>query len=393
MTGVERGRLFVLLGGLTAFGPLSIDMYLPALPMIGRDLHAAESIVQLTLTACLAGLALGQIVSGPLSDMLGRRRPLMVGVGAYAVASVACAFAPSAAILVAFRALQGLSGAAGIVIARAVVRDLYSGAAAARYFSRLVLIMGLAPILAPVLGAQLLRFTTWNGIFFALALISLLLLLGAALALPETLPSERRQAGGFLSTARAFATLFKDSKFVGFALAGGLGFGAMFAYISGSPFVLQGIYRVSPQIFSVIFATNALGFVITSQVNGSLVSRIDPARMMLIGLIANLMGGLALLAVVLYGHGLGVAAILPPLFVLVSSVGFIVPNAVALALTRHPEAAGTGSALLGLVQSGVGAIGAPLVGIEGTATAIPMAAVIAISGSGAVLAYLLQARR
>ncbi|HET9847585.1 MAG TPA: Bcr/CflA family multidrug efflux MFS transporter [Candidatus Dormibacteraeota bacterium] len=393
MTTVERARLFVLLGGLTAFGPLSIDMYLPALPMIGRDLHASESIVQLTLTACLGGLALGQIVSGPLSDMLGRRRPLMVGVAAYAMASVACAFAPSAALLVAFRVLQGLSGAAGIVIARAVVRDMYTGAAAARYFSRLVLIMGLAPILAPVLGAQLLRFTTWNGIFFVLALISLLLLLGAALALPETLPLERRQASGFRNTVRAFGNLFRDPKFVGFALAGGLGFGAMFAYISGSPFVLQGIYHVSPQIFSLIFATNALGFVITSQVNGSLVSRIDPARLMLIGLIGNLAGGLALLAVVLYGHGLGVAAILPPLFLLVSSVGFIVPNAVALALTRHPEAAGTGSALLGLVQSGVGAIGAPLVGIEGTATAIPMAAVIAISGSGAVLAYLLQARR
>lgn len=392
MTAVERARLFVLLGGLTAFGPLSIDMYLPALPMIGRDLHAAESIVQLTLTACLGGLALGQIVSGPLSDMLGRRRPLLVGVGAYAIASIACGLAPSAPLLVAFRVLQGLSGAAGIVIARAVVRDMYTGAAAARYFSRLILIMGLAPILAPVLGAQLLRFTTWNGIFFALALISLLLLLGAALALPETLPLERRQASGFRNTVRTFGNLLQDSKFVGFALAGGLGFGAMFAYISGSPFVLQGIYHVSPQIFSLIFATNALGFVITSQVNGSLVSRIDPARMMLIGLIANLAGGLALLAVVLYGHDLVVAAILPPLFVLVSSVGFIVPNAVALALTRHPEAAGTGSALLGLIQSGVGAIGAPLVGIEGTTTAIPMAAVIAIAGSSAVLAYLLQTR-
>jgi DHA1 family bicyclomycin/chloramphenicol resistance-like MFS transporter len=392
MTGLERARLFVLLGGLTAFGPLSIDMYLPALPTIGRDLHAAESIVQLTLTACLVGLALGQIVSGPLSDMLGRRRPLMVGVGGYAIASVACAFAPAAAVLVAFRLLQGLSGAAGIVIARAVVRDMYTGSAAARYFSRLVLIMGLAPILAPVLGAQLLRFTTWNGIFFALAVISLLLLLGAALALPETLPEERRQASGFRNSLRAFAKLFHDSKFVGFAFAGGLGFGAMFAYISGSPFVLQGIYHVTPQVFSLIFATNALGFVITSQVNGSLVARIDPARMMLVGLCANLVGGLALIAVVLFGQGLGVVALLPPLFVLVSSIGFVVPNAVALALTRHPEAAGTGSALLGLVQSGVGAIGAPLVGIEGTATAIPMAAVIAISGTGAVLAYLLTAR-
>lgn len=393
MTTVERARLFVLLGGLTAFGPLSIDMYLPALPMIGRELHAAESVVQLTLTACLIGLAVGQIISGPLSDTLGRRRPLIAGVGAYAVASIACALAPSAAVLVAFRVLQGLSGAAGIVIARAVVRDMYSGSAAARYFSRLVLIMGLAPILAPVLGGQLLRITTWHGIFVALAVISVLLLIGAALALPETLPPDRRRASGFRNTVRAFGMLFQDARFVGFALAGGLGFGAMFAYIAGSPFVLQGIYHLSPQIFSLVFGANALGFVITSQVNGSLVDRIDPARLMLTGLIINLVAGLALLAVVLFGGGLGVAAILPPLFVLVASIGFVVPNAVALALSRHPEAAGTGSALLGLVQSGVGALGAPLVGIEGIRTALPMAVVIATSGAGAVLSFLFSSRR
>ena len=387
-TRAGRARLFVLLGGLTAFGPLSIDMYLPALPAIAKDLVASESVVQLTLTACLIGLALGQLVAGPLSDAMGRRRPLLVGVAGYAVASLLCALAPSAPVLVSLRLLQGLTGAAGIVIARAVVRDMYSGSAAARYFSRLILVMGLAPILAPVLGGQLLRFTSWHGIFVALAAISVLLLIGAALGLPETLPVERRRDGSLGDTGRTFRTLARDSRFIGYALSGGLAFGSMFAYIAGSPFVLQGIYHVSPQTFSLIFGLNALGFVAASQVNGSLVSRIPLERLMLGGLIGGATGGIAVLAVVAIG-GLGLAAIVPPLFVLVSSIGFVVPNAIALALSRHPEAAGTGSALLGVIQSGVGAIGAPLVGIAGNTSALPMASIIAISGTGAILTFLL----
>ncbi|TMD66403.1 MAG: multidrug effflux MFS transporter [Chloroflexi bacterium] len=384
----QRARLFVLLGGLTAFGPLSIDMYLPALPAIGRDLAASESVIQLTLTACLVGLALGQILAGPLSDRLGRRRPLLIGVAAYVLASLLCATAPVAPVLVGFRLVQGLAGAAGIVIARAIVRDLYVGSAAARYFSRLVLIMGLAPILAPVIGAQVLRFTSWHGIFLTLALVAALLWLAAAVGLPETLPAARRSDGGLRGTLAIFRALLADARFIGYALSGGLAFGAMFAYISGSPFVLQGIYHVSPQTFSLIFGTNALGFVIASQVNGSLVGWIPPARLLVAGLTTAATAGIVLLLVVLVG-GLGLVAVLPPLFFLVSSVGFIVPNATALALSRRPNAAGTGSALLGVIQSGVGAIGAPLVGVAGISSALPMAGVIAISGSGAILAFAL----
>src|SRR5438445_8550185 len=387
-TRVERARLFVLLGGLTAFGPLSIDMYLPGLPAIARDLSASESVIQLTLTACLIGLALGQVVAGPVSDALGRRRPLLVGVAGYAIASLLCALAPSAPALVGLRLLQGLTGAAGIVIARAIVRDLYSGSAAARYFSRLILIMGLAPILAPVLGGQVLRFTSWHGIFVVLAGISLLLLVGAAAGLPETLPVARRREGSLVDTGRTFRRLAKDSLFVGYALSGGLAFGAMFAYISGSPFVLQGIYHVSPQTFSLIFGINALGFVLASQVNGSLVGRIAPARLLVTGLATAATAGIVLLLMVLIG-GAGLVAILPPLFFLVSSIGLIVPNATALALSRRPNAAGTGSALLGVIQSGVGAIGAPLVGVAGISSALPMAGVIAVSGTGAVVAFAL----
>ena len=392
MTRVERARLFVLLGGLTAFGPLSIDMYLPALPAISRDLVASESLIQLTLTACLIGLALGQLLAGPLSDTLGRRRPLLVGVAIYVLASLLCALAPSAILLVLFRLVQGLAGAAGIVIARAVVRDMYSGVPAARYFSRLILVMGVAPILAPVLGGQVLRVGSWHGIFLVLALVTALLFVSALVWLPETLPAHLRRAGSLRDTGRRFGIIARDTRFVGYALSAGLAFGAMFAYISGSPFVLQGIYHVSPQTFSVIFGLNALGFVVTSQINGSLVSRIAPSRLLMGGLIGTAIGGLALLGVLLVG-GLGLAAVLVPLFVLVSSIGFVVPNATALALSRHAEAAGTGSALLGVIQSGIAAFGAPLVGLAGITSAVPMGTVIAVAGAGAILTYVLTSRR
>src|SRR6184192_4430202 len=222
LTRLQRLRLFVLLGSLTAFGPLSIDMYLPALPAIARDLAASESVVQLTLTACLIGLALGQIVAGPLSDSLGRRRPLLIGVAGYVIVSLLCAIAPSVWLLVVLRLIQGLTGAAGIVIARAIVRDLYAGSAAARYFSRLILIMGLAPILAPIVGAQLLRFTSWHGIFVTLAIIAGLLWLGAAVGLPETLPAARRSSGGLRGTLGTFRALLSDARFIGYALSAGL---------------------------------------------------------------------------------------------------------------------------------------------------------------------------
>ncbi|MDQ6709871.1 MAG: multidrug effflux MFS transporter [Candidatus Dormibacteraeota bacterium] len=388
---MERLRLFVLLGGLTAFGPLSIDMYLPALPAISHDLVASESLIQLTLTACLIGLALGQLVAGPVSDSLGRRRPLLVGVAIYVMASLLCALAPSAILLVIFRLVQGLAGAAGIVIARAIVRDMYSGVPAARYFSRLILVMGLAPILAPVLGGQVLRFSSWHSIFVMLALITGLLFVAALIWLPETLPAALRRDGSLRDTARTFRMVGRDTRFIGYAVSAGLAFGAMFAYISGSPFVLQGIFHISPQTFSLVFGVNALGFVITSQINGSLVSRIAPSRLLMGGLISTALAGLAVLGVLL--AGLGLSAVLPPLFVMVASIGFVVPNATALALSRHAEAAGTGSALLGVIQSGIAAVGAPLVGIVGVASAVPMGTVIAVAGVGAILAYVLTSSR
>jgi DHA1 family bicyclomycin/chloramphenicol resistance-like MFS transporter len=383
-------QLVIILGALSAFGPLSIDMYLPALPALGRDFGAGASAVQLTLSACLLGLAVGQLVAGSISDARGRRRPLLVGLGAYALASLLCLLAPSVPALVALRFVQGCAGAAGIVIARAIVRDLHTGVAAARFFSLLMLVNGLAPILAPLIGGQLLRFTSWRGVFAILAAIGVLLLLAAMYGLDETLPPERRQRGGLRVTLATFLRLLADRAFMGYALSSGLAFAAMFAYISGSPFVLQDIYGASPQVFSALFGLNALGLVTCSQINGRIVGRVSMRRLLALGLIGAASGALALLLAVVAGFGL--AGVLPSLFLVVASLGFVAPNATALALADHPHTAGSASALLGVLQFVIGAIAAPLAGIAGTATALPMALVIAALDVSALAVFVLLAR-
>ena len=376
-------RLVVVLGAVNAIGPLSIDMYLPAFPQIASSFHAPAAQVQLTLTACVAGLALGQLVVGPLSDRLGRRLPLIAAMATYTVASVLCSIAPSVAVLAGLRFVQGLAGAGGVVIARAVVRDLHSGAAAVRLFSSLMLVTGLAPILAPLVGGQILGFTSWRGIFVLLAVLSALLALTVAVGLRETLPPERRSDQGLARTLSIMRALLRDRWFVGHALAGGLGFGALFAYIAGSSFVLQGIYGVSPQLYSVLFAMNGLGLIAGSQVNARVVGRYGPALLLRSGLLSIACSAAVLLAVVLVG-GLGVWTVLVPMFVIVSSLSFVLPNSTALALADHAAVAGTASALLGVCQFLIGAIVAPLVGAGGTDSAVPMAAVM----TGAALAAL-----
>jgi len=382
-----RVRLLLILGALSAFAPLSIDMYLPALPALGRGFGATASQAQFTLSACLLGLALGQMIAGPLSDALGRRRPLLTGVAAYAAASLLCVIAPSVGLLVLLRFIQGLAGAAGIVIARAVVRDRYSGIAAARYFSLLMLVNGLAPILAPIIGGQLLRVTSWRGVFVTLALIGVVLLLATARGLPETLAPADRHTGGIPATLVTFRRLLADRSFVGYALSSGFAFAAMFAYIAGSPFVLQDIYGVSPQLFSVVFGVNALGIIAASQINGRLVGRAPLRRLLAIGVGLTALGGLALLAVVV--GRVGLVGVAPALFVVVASQGLVLPNATTLALSGHPRTAGSASALLGVLQYSIGAAAAPLVGIGGAASALPMAVVIAVLASAALATVML----
>jgi len=380
---MQRRRLVVILGALSAFGPLSIDFYLPGLPRLTSDFDASASAGQLTLTACLLGLAFGQLAFGPLSDRFGRRPPLIAGLIVYCAASLACAAAQDIWTLVALRFIQGLGGSSGIVIARSIVRDLRSGVGAARLFSIIMVVVGVVPFLAPILGGALLHATTWRGLFVILGVVDAVILAGVLGWLPETLHPERRQRGG--QTAAGFLELLNDRIFVAYAAVLGLNFAAMFSYIAGSSFVLEDIYGVSPQEYGLIFGVNALGIVICSQVNRSLVARASPERMLLVGVCAGTTAGAALLVVVLAG-GIGLPGILPCLFVCVSSVGFVIPNATALALTDYPHAAGSASALLGTAQFVFGGAAAPLVGVAGRETAVPMALMIALFGACALVA-------
>jgi DHA1 family bicyclomycin/chloramphenicol resistance-like MFS transporter len=378
-------RLFVVLGAVSAIGPAAMDVYLPGLPELADDFAAGPSAAQVTLTTYVLGLALGQLLAGPLSDIHGRRRPLVVGMAVFTVATFACSLAPSLWALAALRLVQGATAAVGVAIGRAVVRDLYVGAAGARYLSRLILVIGLAPIVAPVVGGQLLRFTSWRGVFVALSLVGLALTAVSARLLPETLPREHRRAASLGGTARTFALLLRDRRFVGFVLVVGLGGGAMLGYIAGSSFVLQEVYGASPQLYGVLFAANAVFLVVGAQINAHLLSTRSPHALLRLGVAMMVVAGLSLLAIVSLPDP-GLAAVMAPLMLLMLSWSFIQANALALALVDHPDMAGTAAALLGVGQYAFGALMAPLVGLGEEGTAVPMAAVITICGLGAAVA-------
>lgn len=366
-----------LLGSLTAVPPLAMDMYLPSLPEVTRSLHAPAATVQLTLTACLAGMALGQLVVGPMSDRWGRRRPLLAGLAVFVVATVLCALAPTVELLVAFRLAQGLAGAAAIVIARAVVRDLYDGMAMARFFSTLMLISGVAPIVAPLIGGQILRVTDWRGVFAVLTVVGVLIGVLVWTRLPETLAPAERHSGGVGEALRSMRTLLADRSFTGYMLTGGFAFAALFAYISASPFVIQEIYGASPQTFSLLFGVNSVGLVVVGQINGKiLVGRVSLDRVLGIGLAIVITAATALLLMSLGVFGeVGLVPVAAALFVLMSAMGITLPNTQALALMRTKHAAGSASALLGTTSFLIGAIASPLVGVAGEDTALPMAVV------------------
>ena len=371
-------RLVVVLGMLSMFGPISLDLYLPALPALATDLSASTSAAQLSITACLLGLATGQLVAGPLSDQFGRRRPLIVGLVIYLIASAACALAPTIELLVVLRLVQGLAGAAGIVIARAVARDLYSGRRLVIIFSRLILVNGLAPILAPVIGGQLVLVTSWRGIFVVLAGFGVVLLAAGVFGVSESLPPERRRSGGVRDTLRSFRTLLRDRLFVAVVLAAGFAGASMFAYIAGATFVLQRLFGLSAQQFSFAFGSNALGIMVLGQVGARLAHRWTPHRVLALGLLMNLLGAVGLAVTVLVG--LGLPYLLGSLFVMVSALGLVFPTSTALALADHPERAGAASSLLGLGQYLMGAVVAPLVGLAGEDTAVPLG-IVAVSCS------------
>ena len=365
----------LVLGGLTALPPLSMDMYLPALPQVGDALRAPSSTVQLTLTACLAGMALGHPVVGPLSDRFGRRRPLLIGMVVYVVATVLCAFAPNVPLLIGLRLVQGLAGAAGIVISRAVCRDLFDGLAMARFFSTLMLISGVAPIVAPTIGGQILRLTDWRGVFAVCTGIGVLLTLVVWRRLDETLPPERRHSGELSSTFGAMRGLLADRVFTGYVLAGGFAFAALFTYVSASSFVVQDIYGASPQTFSLLFGLNSIGIVGVGQLNGKvLIGRIDMDKVLAVGLALVMLASAAL---VVFASGVfgraGLPEIAGSLFVLMAAMGLVLPTTNTKALLRTKKDAGSASALIGTSSFLIGALISPLGEVAGDGTALPMA--------------------
>lgn len=383
----RRIRLAIILGSLSAIGPLSIDMYLPSLPTITSDLGTITSLTQLSLTACLLGLALGQLFAGPLSDIHGRRIPLIIGLFIYSLSSLLCAFSPSVGMLICLRFVQGVAGAAGIVISRAIVRDLYAGSELTKFFSLLMLINGIAPIMAPIFGGQLLRFTSWHGVFVVLALLGLAMLIAVIFGLPETLAAERRTAGGARDIFTTFIRLLKNTTFVGYALTQASVYAAMFAYISGSPFVLQDVYGVSPQTFSYIFALNGLGIILASQLTGRLAGKVSETRLLIWGVSVAAFGAVWLLVMLVQGAGL--IAVMLPLFLVVSCVGIVNPTAFSLAMQDQGRTSGSAAALLGVIPMIAGALVAPLVGIAGSDHALPMGLAIAICNVGALFSFLI----
>lgn len=381
-------QLILVLGTLTAFGPLSIDMYLPGLPAIAADLGSDASAVGLTLSLFFAGLALGQIFYGPLSDRLGRRVPLLLGCTLYTLASIGCALAPSVSVLIVMRFIQALGGCAGMVVARSVVRDRFEQQDAARVFSWLILVMGLAPITAPLIGGQLLAVSGWRAIFWLLAGFGLLCLALVLFCLPETLPPERRVRAGLGAVFAVYRGLLADRRFLGFALAGGLVSAAMFAYIAGSPFVVIELYGVSPQQYGWIFGTNALGLIAASQLNRRLLASYEGAAIIQAALLLAAGSSLALVVVAATGFG-GLVGLLVPLFVCIASGGLTGPNTTAAALAPYGRSAGSASALLGALQFAVGAVSGTLVGLLHNGSALPMAGVVALCCTAALAVYLL----
>ena len=392
---LTRGRhvqLIIVLGSLIALGPLTIDMYLPAFPELARELDTSASAIQLTLTGMLGGLAVGQLVIGPLSDAFGRRRPLIAGLLVHALASVLCALAPSVQVLSAVRVLQGFAGAAISVVALATVRDLFSGIAVARTMSRLMLVIGLAPIVAPSIGGFILTVTDWRGIFVVLAATAVFLILVAFVGLRETLPVERRRSARPVATLRTYGSLLKDRTFVALVFMGGLMFASIFAYVSGASFVLQEGFGLDERTFGLVFGANALTLTVLSQVNPTLIRRFGQVNVLTGAILVSSAAAASLILTGLTGLW-GLAGVLVPLMVVLGAAGLAMPNTPSLALNRHGEAAGTASAMLGCVQFGVGALVAPLVGAFGSTTAVPMGAVmLGVTGLAAVLMFAVVRR-
>lgn len=395
-TSALDGRRFpgwlVILGAITAIGPLSIDMYLPAFPAMERNLGSPAGGAELTLAGFFIGMALGQLFWGPLSDRFGRKPPLYWGLALYALASLGCALAGNVATLIFWRILQALGGSAGMTIARAVVRDRCGARDAARAFSMLILIMGLAPILAPLLGGWVVTTLGWRAIFFLLVAFALAILTALHFGLTESHDTRHEPPLQMMQVMRNYAGLFASRLFIGYSLSGGLAMAGMFAYIAGSPFVLIQLGGIAPEHFGWAFGANAFGFIAASQLNAHLLKTHAPTRLLRHALWMPALAGLILTALAFTGK----ASLLPTLlclFLYVASLGFIVPNASACALATQGQQAGTASALMGALQFGLATLAGAAVGHWHDGSARPLALVLALCGVGAWLLYRLQVHR
>lgn len=373
-------RMVLILGALTAFSPMSIDMYLPAFPQIAKDLGVPLGMVQLSISAFLFGSASGQIFYGPLADRYGRRRPLLWGLALYVVSALGCASVHTGEALLFWRVVMAVGGGAGMVISRAVVRDLYDTTEAAKMFSLLMLIMGAAPILAPMAGGQLLLFSGWRGIFVFLGVFGLLSLVAVATGLPESLPEGRRIQLTFTEMASIYWQLLLNRQYIRYAIALGCVAGINFSYITGAPFLFIELHGISPQHFGLFFGANAFGLIGASQINRRLLRRFSVQQILHVALTVNVIAAILLTVSGLTGIG-GFLAQVVLIFICLSMTGLLYPNVTALALAPFDKAAGSASALLGTIQYTLGASAGAVVGLLHNGTAVPMTATMATCGA------------
>ncbi|AGE62399.1 putative MFS-type transporter YdgK [Bacillus subtilis] len=385
-TGKERLALAFLLGMLAILGPLNIDMYLPSFPEIAEDLSASASLVQLSLTACLVGLTIGQLIVGPVSDAQGRRKPLLICIFLFALSSLFCALSPNITTLVAARFLQGFTASAGLVLSRAIVRDVFTGRELSKFFSLLMVITAVAPMVAPMTGGAilLLPFATWHTIFHVLMIIGFLLVLLIALRLKETLPPEKRIPSSIGTSVKTMGSLLKDRSFMGYALTVGFIHGGSFAYVSGTPFVYQDIYGVSPQVFSILFGINGLAIISGSFIIGRFGGIIHEKSLLRIAVITAVIATAVLLTMTMI-HG-PLATLVISIFIYMITIGMVLTSTFTLAMEKQGHRAGSASALLGMLPLLLGSIVSPLVGINET-TAVPMGAIMFVTAVIGSLAF------
>ncbi|MCY9197533.1 Bcr/CflA family efflux MFS transporter [Bacillus atrophaeus] len=385
-TGKERLALAFLLGMLAILGPLNIDMYLPSFPEIADDLSARASLVQLSLTACLIGLTIGQIIVGPVSDAKGRRKPLLICIFLFALSSLFCALSPNITTLVIARFLQGFTASAGLVLSRAIVRDVFTGRELSKFFSLLMVITAVAPMVAPMTGGAilLLPFATWHTIFHFLTLIGFILVVIIALRLKETLPPEKRIPSSIGTSVRTMGSLMKDRSFIGYALTVGFIHGGSFAYVSGTPFVYQDIYGVSPQVFSILFGINGLAIITGSFIIGRFGGIIHEKSLLRIAVITAFIATAVLLTMTIV-HGPLITLVIS-IFIYMITIGMVLTSTFTLAMENQGHRAGSASAMLGMLPLLLGSIVSPLVGINET-TAIPMGAIMFITSVIGSLAF------